>query len=323
MTDDDTSFETLSALFADLPESHRDAVDSAVADATDAADLRDRLTEIVPARVDLATTTESDADSAVTRIQSTVGGLRNRVADGLSAVSPDSRRGRGADSAETTDTDAPDSSLPVPADDSPQRLARVRGHARSGVADVKHTVRNADPKQAALWGLATGATLANPAIAASYSTAVLLSGAVLGGSAVGAYASSHENTIFDDLDPLQMARRSNEMAAVNATRTGLDGRALGSVLGASTYLAETLTPEEYAHWVTDVDPDLIARGAEMGVERARSGDSTFGSTRTGAMLGGGFGLAYGWASEGADDDVLEELLDSDLYEEYRRTLDET
>ncbi|WP_224449092.1 hypothetical protein [Haloprofundus salilacus] len=342
MTDDSDAFETLSALFADLPDSRRSAVDSAVAEATDTADLRDRLIECFddetrhPAipelgddEVEVPVTTEPANDGAVDRLQSTVGGLRDRVASGLDAVGSSDAASDGttdtADTAYTVDTDAgeADADFPVPTSESNRPLARVRGRTASGVADLKYTVRNADPKQAALWGLATGATLANPAIAAGYSTAVLLSGAVIGGGAVGAYASSHENTVFDDLDPLEMARRSGGMAAANAHRTNVNGRALGSLLGASTYLAETLTPEEYAHWLAGLDADIVARGAELGARYATDREELgLGSSRRGAILGAGFGLAYGMATEGdADGDhALRELLDDDLYDEYSRAL---
>ncbi|WP_224334644.1 hypothetical protein [Haloprofundus halobius] len=357
MTDDPDTFETLSTLLADLSDSRRAAVDSAVDEATGVDDLRDRLTAIAAgetgpsADVSLdddeveavpVTTEPADADGAVDRLQSRVGGLRDRVASGLDAVGSadaeaDETTGAvdadvGTDEravASESDADTTGDDLPVPASGpTTNPLARVRGRAASGVTDLKHTVRNADPKQAALWGLATGATLANPAIAASYSTAVLLSGAVLGGGAVGAYASSHEETVFDDLDPLEMIRQSRGMAAANAHRTNVNGRALGSLLGASTYLAESLTPEEYAHWLADVDADLVARGAELGAEYAVDREELgLGTPRSGAALGGGFGLVYGLATGAADgngdsDDVLRELLDEDLYDEYSRSLDE-
>ncbi|WP_117594843.1 hypothetical protein [Haloprofundus halophilus] len=342
---DTTRLETLSTLLGELSADRREAVDDAVRESTDAADLRARLVELSirqgerPGISELdddeevvPVTLGSDDGGAVDRLQSTVGGLRNRVTSGLGAVGssmPSADRGDDPP-VETTDETAADvdDDAPLPtrsADTTGRPLARVRGRARSGVAELKYTARNADPKQAALWGLATGVTLANPALTAGYSTAVLLSGAVLGGGAVGAYASSHENTVFDDVDPLEMARRSRGMAAANAHRTNLDGAALGSLLGASTYLAETLTPEEYAHWLAGVDADLVARGAELGAGRATDDDLGLGTSRTGAILGGGFGLAYGLAGgdDEADEGALRELLDDDLYEEYSRALDES
>ncbi|WP_224268400.1 hypothetical protein [Haloprofundus salinisoli] len=341
---DTTPLETISTLLGGLSEDRRKAVDDAIKQSTDVADLRGRLVELSIQRGErpgiselgddeevVPVTTELADGGAVDRLQSTVGGLRDRVASGLGTIgssTPSLDRDDAATTETTEETVDPDDEVPLPArraEPNGRPLARVRGRARSGVAELKYTARNADPKQAALWGLATGVTLANPAIAAGYSTAVLLSGAVLSGGAVGAYASSHENTVFDDVDPLEMARRSRGMAAANAHRTNLNGAALGSLLGASTYLAETVTPEEYAHWLAGVDADLVARGAELGAGRATDEELGLGSARTGALLGGGLGLAYGLTGgpDGADEGALRELLDDDLYEEYRRALDET
>ncbi|KTG09426.1 hypothetical protein AUR64_16750 [Haloprofundus marisrubri] len=351
MTENPDTAERLAALFAELPPDSGPLVDEAVAVAEDAADLRERLAALTEAPTPelgddevaaVPVTTEATDDGAVDRVRSTVGGLRSRVADGIETMGSKTRNVTDIDSHsdshsdDSTDevpdvpatTESPEANTPrpTPVTASSRSLARVRGHARSGITELKHTARNADPKQAALWGVATGVTLANPAIAAGYSTAVLLSGAVLGGSVVGAYASSHENTVFDGVDPLEMARRSRGMSAANAHRTNVNGAALGSLLGVSTYLAETMTPEEYAHWLTGVDADLVARGAELGAGRAVTDEELGVSTpRTGALLGGGFGLLYGLATEGAEegDDTLRELLDDDLFEEYEHALDDS
>lgn len=327
----------------------------AVSGADSIADLRGALDERVPddrdrlPEVDAATATERASETAerartagngaVDRLKSGVGGLRERVAgpggDGSTGgdeppadraadgIDPDGDAGgRGTEEvASTTDGDATDAPLPIPDRTATRRsVARIRSRAGAGVADLKYTLGNADPKQAAIWGLATGATLANPAIAAGYSTAVLLSGAVLGGSAVGAYASSHEGTVLDELDPVEMARNANGMAAANRGRSNLNGAAMGSLLGATAYVAGRVTPEEYAHWLADVDLDTVARGAELGAGAARDrADLGLGSAASGALFGGGLGAAYGVATEDGDDD-LRELLDADIYDDYRRTL---
>jgi len=290
---------------------------------------------------------------AVTRLRSGLDGLRDRVGDEeASAGAADGDGGEvelppaGTETPPNDPVSAPDSDgedpssvgddgsasaagtggrrLPVPeAGDTRRTLARARTRAGAGVADLKYTLQNADPKRAAIWGLATGATLANPAIAAGYSTAVLLSGAVLGGTAVGAYATSHEGTVLDELDPLEMARSANGVAAANRNRSKVNGAAMGSVLGATSYVAGQITPEGYAHWLADVDLDTVARGAELGVGAAHERDDLdLDSGTAGALLGGGLGAAYGLATEGGEDDgALQELLDADLYEDYRRSLD--
>lgn len=351
-TDDGTE-EGVTELLADLPDRLRDEADAAVADARDTDDLVERLanlqgehdaagesdgTEILVTVGD-----EETGDGVFDRVRSTLGDARDRVAgddadravgvgdDGLasagstdvdteSSMLPGIERSRElAADARSTAGSSLDRDVPLPSVDR-DRTRDVVGAARDragiGALELKRTVRDADPKQAALWGLATGVTVANPAIAASYSTAALLSGAVLGGSVVGAYATSHDDTMFDDLDPTMMAKRANAGASAGAGTRNIDGKSVGAMVGASAYLAEELTPEAYAQWVTEADAESVLRGAEMGAGRATASED-FEGARSGAALGGSLGLLYGLAADdAADDHPIRELLDEDLWDEY-------
>ena len=359
-TTDDETGEAVAELLADLPDHLRDEADAAVASARDADDLVERLADLRGeldaagesggTEVPVTVGAEGTGDGVFGRVRSTLGDARDRVA-GDAADSTADVADSDAVSADDADTDpvppvlpgiersrelaadarstarAPlDRDVPLPSvdRDRPRDVARaVRDRAGVGALELERTVRDADPKQAALWGLATGVTVANPAIAAGYSTAALLSGAVLGGGVVGAYASSHDDTVFDDLEPTLMARRANAGAATGAGARTIDGKSVGAMVGASAYLAEELTPEAYAQWVAEADAESVLRGAELGADRAAaSGDSA--GARSGTALGGGLGLLYGLAADDdatADDHPIRGLLDEDLWDEYAGRLD--
>jgi hypothetical protein len=335
---DDRTDEALAVLFADLPGRLCDEADAAVADARDANDLTERLTDL---RTELDAADESnraDAESATSdgdgvsgRVRSTLDDMRDRVTgDGAESdtdVDADSSMLTGTERSSQPTADAGSTSVPsldrdvslpsVSGSRSRDVVRAARERADAGAVELKRTVQDADPKQAALWGLATGVTVANPAIAAGYSTAALLSGAVLGGGAVGAYTSSHNDTVFDDVDPMLMARRANAGATAGSGAQNINGKSVGAMLGVSAYLAEELTPEAYAHWVAEADAESVLQGTEMGAGRAAASDD-FGGTQSGAALGGGLGLLYGLAADDAagSDHPAQELLDDDLWDEY-------
>jgi hypothetical protein len=320
---DATDGETEAALaerLTDLPDRLRDEADAAVASARDTDDLGERLADL---RTEHDIADESDGANATTaaesdetgdgvfgRVRSRFDGVRDRVAgddaasvgdtDADPPVLPGVERSREL-AADVRSTPVPsldhEVSLPsVDRDRTRDALRIARDRAGAGAIELERTVRDADPKQAALWGLATGVTVANPAIAAGYSTAALLSGAVLGGGVVGAYASSHDDTMFDDMDPTMMAQRANAGASTGAGARDIDGKSVGAMVGASAYLAEELTPEAYAQWVTEADAESVLRGAEMGAGRAAASED-FEGARSGAALGGGLGLLYGLAAD--------------------------
>jgi hypothetical protein len=311
-------------------------MNEAVSDASSVADLRAELDTAGESDGADDELTTNDEGSVSGRVRSTLDGVRDRVTgddaesgtDADADTDADSPVLAGTERSRQLATDAESTSMPtldrdvslpsVGGSRSRNVVRAARERADAGAVELKRTIRDADPKQAALWGLATGVTVATPAIAASYSTAALLSGAVLGGSAVGAYDSSHDNTVFDDIDPMLMAQRANAGASTGAGTRNINGKSVGAMLGASAYLAEELTPEAYAHWVTEADAESVLRGAEMGADRATASDD-FEAARSGAVLGGGLGLLYGLAADNhgdGDADSLRTLLDDDLWDEY-------
>ena len=82
------------------------------------------------------------------------------------------------------------------------------------------------------------------------------------------------------------------MAGVGKKLEHIDGEAVGAILGTSSYLAKSMTPEEYGHWVAAADPEAILQGAELGAKITQELDSR--SSGQGALAGAGLGLMYGF-----------------------------
>ncbi|WP_254534718.1 hypothetical protein [Halomarina litorea] len=188
---------------------------------------------------------------------------------------------------------------------------RARAGVRVGLAEVTHTVRNADTREVALWGVGTSLALSNPAIAASYSTYALLSAAMAAGMGIGAYVSSHEDTPLDDVDPLTLGR--------DARRGSRAGRRLGgtaALAGAASVVGsrvadETATGTEgsgYGDWLANADVEAVLAGARRAAEHER-GDPWA------PVFGAGLGLLAGYVDDG-DDEELRRLLDDDLRREF-------
>lgn len=192
-------------------------------------------------------------------------------------------------------------------------LSGVQEKVDNAFDGVRNTAKNADPRQAALWGIGVGLAFTGTGIpaAATYSTTYLVSGSILGGAAVGAYSSANEDTIFDDIDPIELAESAFFGAQRGKAVKGSAGQQIGAVLGVSTYMAETLSPEEYSHWIEEAEPDRIIEGAVLGARTARSDES---STQR-AIAGGGLGLIYGYLDT-EDQRSFKEVVDDDLYAEY-------
>ncbi len=192
-------------------------------------------------------------------------------------------------------------------------LSGVQEKVDNAFDGVRNTAKNADSRQAAIWGIGVGLAFTGTGIpaAATYSTASLVSGSVLGGAAVGAYSSANEDTIFDDIDPMELAESAFFGAQRGKAVKGQAGQQIGAVLGMSSYMAETLSPEEYQHWIEEAEPDRIIEGAVLGARTAGPDES--GTHR--ALAGGGLGLLYGYLDT-EDRQSFEELVDEDLYAEY-------
>ncbi|MUV58668.1 hypothetical protein [Halogeometricum sp. CBA1124] len=88
------------------------------------------------------------------------------------------------------------------------------------------------------------------------------------------------------------------------------GAAVGSAVGAAEHVAERATLSTYAHWYANVDPEFVLRGAELGA-RAADSSTDFENRTAAALLGGGFGLAYGYSDLDESAADLEALLDAD------------
>ncbi|ELZ26456.1 hypothetical protein C474_19949 [Halogeometricum pallidum JCM 14848] len=202
----------------------------------------------------------------------------------------------------------------TPADELVGRLPTARAprlDARPLGRNLKRAFREGDPKEAGKWAI--GAGIAGFSLAASlpFSTAAGLGAIALGGAATGAYASANPDSAAARIDPLEMAVGARTRGRRWDREGGPGGAAAGNLLGAAEHVFDrTNPPAEYAHWYANVDPEAILRGAEIGA-RAADASSEVGNRTTGALLGGGFGLAYGYSGLDADDGELEELLDDD------------
>jgi len=204
-------------------------------------------------------------------------------------------------------------------------LDSIREHTGRGFHEAQTTLQNAEPQEAALWGLLAGAAVVNPvfgapAIAAETSTAALVGATALGGVGVGAYASSHDESVLADVDPVELYLSSMQVAKHSKDIEEIDGRTLGAALGASSYLAEFLTPDAYAQWVTHADPEAVLEGAALGAKHAQADTNQF-SSRGGTVIGAGFGLLYGYVEDEDTDEQLHRVLDDDLWESYQTQLE--
>ncbi|MDS0298776.1 hypothetical protein NDI76_08475 [Halogeometricum sp. S1BR25-6] len=189
---------------------------------------------------------------------------------------------------------------------------RVRLDARPFGRNLKRAFREGDPKEAGKWAIGAGIAGFSVAVSLPFSTAAGLGAIALGGAATGAYASANPDSAAARIDPLEMAVGARTRGRRWDREGGPGGTAGGNLLGAAEHVFDrTNPPAEYAHWYANVDPEAVLRGAEMGA-RAADASSEVGNRTTGALLGGGFGLAYGYSGLDADDGELDELLDDDL-----------
>jgi hypothetical protein len=200
-----------------------------------------------------------------------------------------------------------------------QRLDSIREGAMRGVSEAKRVAGNADPEEVGRWALGVGQATAPLARRAPLPTYLLMGATLVTGGATGAYQSSSESSILDDIDPLELAGHASAMANRGQELDNIDGEAVGALLGATSYFGDVLAPDEYARWITEADFDAILEGAERGAARAKE---TGQSPRQGAMVGAGLGLSYGYANNGGQspEDAMREALDEDQYKEYLEEL---
>ena len=184
---------------------------------------------------------------------------------------------------------------------------KVRTQAERGLEEVQTTIKESDPEEVGEFAVQTAGAAA-PVISYASRTNLALFGTLLAASAVGARKSSDQPSIFDEVDPQQLAATANAMA----TRGGEihedegKGKAVGAILGMSSQMAKSMAPEEYAKWVTQADPEAIMQGAEKAAQlNTQNGRANMATTR---LAGGSLGLLYGYADQEEMDDI--ELLGS-------------
>jgi hypothetical protein len=201
----------------------------------------------------------------------------------------------------------------------------LREKSDRGVEEAQATIEDAEPHEAAMWGLFAGAavvhpTLGAPAIAAETSTAALVGASAAGGGAIGAYASSHEESVLAEIDPAEVLSSSKQMADQTKNIEEIDGRTLGAILGASSHLADVLTPEAYSQWVAHADAHAVLEGAALGAKYAQNRELGM-SSREGLAVGAGLGLMYSYLETEDSEEQLQQVLDDDLREEYHQELE--
>lgn len=188
------------------------------------------------------------------------------------------------------------------------RSDKVRTQAEKGFEEVQTTLKESDPEEVSEFAVQTAGAAA-PIITYASRTNLALFGTLLAASAVGARRSSDQPSIFDEIDPQQLAATAGAMA----TRGGEiheeegQGKAVGAVLGMSSQMAKSMAPEEYAKWITQADPEAVMQGAEKAAQMNTQNDR--GTTATTRLVGGSLGLLYGYTDQAEMSDT--ELLESD------------
>jgi hypothetical protein len=66
------------------------------------------------------------------------------------------------------------------------------------------------------------------------------------GGAAGVYQSAWEDTALDEVDPQELALRAQAMAEEGRELKNVNSAVVGTLLGASQYLGQTMAPDEYA-----------------------------------------------------------------------------
>jgi len=283
----------LREVISEVPESVESRADELVQQANSAETLTEDLTDLVETHY------EQQADKVVTDA--------NSVSDLVSSLNHNR---------DTIEEESETDSV----------FNTLREHTDRGVEEAQATIEDAEPHEAAMWGLLAGAavvhpTFGAPAIAAETSTAALVGASALGGGALGAYASSHEESVLAGVDPAELLRSSKQMANQTKDIEEIDGRTLGAILGASSHLSEILTPEAYSQWVAYADADAVLEGAALGAKYAQNRELGM-SSREGKAVGAGLGLLYSYVDAEDAEEQLQRVLEDDLLDEYHQELED-
>ncbi|UHQ95094.1 hypothetical protein [Haloterrigena alkaliphila] len=189
---------------------------------------------------------------------------------------------------------------------------------RSQISDfrekVAYTAKNADPAEVGKYTLGAGLALGTAAVSAPFSTALGLGAIAASGAATGAYASAHPDSLAARIDPIELSLNAKSRGRAWQSSSAPGGSGVGATLGAVEYLGDEAVPPAYSHWFTMADIEMIRKGAALGAQKGATSPG-IGNSRQAAAIGGGLGLAYGYAKRGDQMDDLESLLDGDLYAE--------
>lgn len=180
-----------------------------------------------------------------------------------------------------------------------------------------YTARNADPAVVGLYAIGAGVGFGTYAISAPFSTALGLGMLATGGALTGAYASAYPDSAVAQIDPIELAISARSRGRLWKRSAAPGGAGTGALIGAIDYTAGKAVPPQYAHWYANTDLDTIMQGAALGARTAENSPN-FDGIYSAAILGGGFGLAYGYVDQGGKLGDLEKLLDDDLYEPIRQ-----
>lgn len=170
---------------------------------------------------------------------------------------------------------------------------KVRNHAERGVEEIQTTLREADPEEVANFAAhSTNAAMPYANYAARGN--LVLVGALIAGGAIGARVSSDQDSVFDDIDPRELSATASAMATTGGEIFADEhqGGAVEAVLGISTNIATSMTPEEYAQWVTQADPEAVMEGAQKAAALQDEYQNPRWQTQ---VLGGGLGLLSGYS----------------------------
>lgn len=202
-------------------------------------------------------------------------------------------------------------------DDKKRQLPIHRPQMSDFREKIAYTAKNADPAEVGKYTIGAGLALGTAAVSAPFSTALGLGAIAASGAATGAYASAHPGSLVARIDPIELGINAKTRGRAWQSSSAPGGSGIGATLGTIEYLGDKAVPPEYSHWFTAADIEMIQKGAALGAQWGIDSPD-IGNPQRAAAVGGGFGLAYGYAKSGDRMDDLEALLDDDLYEELAK-----
>lgn len=200
--------------------------------------------------------------------------------------------------------------------ESPQEKALREAGKR--IDELKEILREADPEDVGDWSIQSTQALLPLIRASRRSTPQQLVLSLLVSGAAGAYASGKKETVLDSVDPEELKQHALAMAGAGDELEEIDGQAIGALLGSSSYLFQSMAPDEYARWVKHADPAAVLEGAEMGANLTRKLES--GTRNQGIAAGATLGLLHSYSSIEDSHEEFRATIDGDLYKQYLEEL---